>query len=382
MRRKIIIYIYWIENIIFNSFPIRKKKIFFLSYYGEQYGCSPKYLSEYMSRDYKDWTIVWGFTKPDQYYIPHVKKVKYLSMKYFYHLCTSSVFVTNYRMTDYYKKRKRQLYIQTWHSSLRLKMIEGDTEESLPVHYIKMAKKDSAQIDALLSGCQFSSDIFKRAFWYSGPIIPTGTPREDLFFSNDINKRKEILKNLGVSDNTHILLYAPTFRKDNSIKCYDIDFKRVITSLSDKLGGEWQVLLRLHPHLKYYSKQIVESFPQIKDVTSYDDIQELLFISDCVISDYSSLIFDYALTGRPCFLYASDLKHYISTDRALYFDVRELPFPLSRNNEELNEQISAFEEVVYKQDLHRFIQKIGSYETGHACQNVVNYILEKMDYER
>lgn len=331
-----------------------------------------------MVLNYPEWTVWWGFTEPEKYNISGIKKTRYLSLRFFYKLYTSQVFITNYRMTELYRKRKGQLYIQTWHSSLRLKMIEGDTEETLPAHYIEMAKKDSAQIDALLSGCQYSSDIFRRAFWYSGPIIPTGTPREDLLFSNDINKRKEILKNLGVSDNTHILLYAPTFRKDNSIKCYDIDFKRVITSLSDKLGGEWQVLLRLHPHLKYYSKQIVESFPQIKDVTSYDDIQELLFISDCVISDYSSLIFDYALTGRPCFLYASDLKHYISTDRALYFDVRELPFPISRNNEELNEQISAFEEVVYKQYLHQFLLKIGSYETGHACQNVINYILENI----
>lgn len=331
-----------------------------------------------MVLNYPEWTVWWGFTEPEKYNISGIKKTRYLSLRFFYKLYTSQVFITNYRMTELYRKRKGQLYIQTWHSSLRLKMIEGDTEETLPAHYIEMAKKDSAQIDALLSGCQFSSDIFKRAFWYSGPIIPSGTPREDLLFSNDINKREEILEKFGISDNVHILLYAPTFRKDNSLRCYDIDFNRIIASLSYKFGGEWKVFLRLHPHLKYFSKQIVESCPQIKDVTSYDDIQELLYVSDCVISDFSSLIFDFALTGRPCFLYASDIDDYVKNDRALYFDVRELPFPVSRNNEELDEQISAFEEVVYKQELHRFLQKIGSFETGHACQNVVNYIFENI----
>ena len=370
--------VYAVFTRLISFLPIKQKKIFFLSYYGEQYGCNPKYLSEYVVENCPEWKVVWGFTDPDKYDISRIKKVRYLSLRFFFELYTSQVFVTNYRMTELYRKRKGQLYIQTWHSSLRLKMIESDTEESLPAHYIEMAKKDSAQIDALLSGCQFSSDIFRRAFWYSGPIIPTGTPREDLLFSIDINKRKAILRKLGISDNVHILLYAPTFRKDNSLKCYDIDFVRVISSLSDKFGGEWQVLLRLHPHLKYYSKQIVKSFPEIKDVTNFDDIQELLYVSDCVISDYSSLIFDFSLTGRPCFLYASDIDDYVKIDRALYFDVRELPFPISRNNDELNEQISVFEEGVYKEKIHRFLQRIGSYETGHACQSVVNYILENI----
>lgn len=361
---------------IFSQLPIKKRKIFFLSYYGSQYGCNPKYLSEYMFKNCRDWIIVWGFTEPQKYHLPGIRKVKYLSLHYFYELCTSEVFVTNYRMPEHYRKRNGQLYMQTWHSSLRLKKIEGDAEYSLPPNYVKMAKRDSLQTDVLLSGCRYSTDIFERAFWYTGSIISTGTPREDLLFLKDNMKRKEVLSNLGISHDVHVVLYAPTFRKDNSLGNYNLDFQRVQNSLAAKFGGEWCVVLRLHPHLKNYSQKLIEGNPTLKDATNYDDIQELLFVSDCVISDYSSLIFDFALTKRPCFLYASDLNSYLKNDRALYFNIEDLPFPVSRDNDELNLQIQEFNQNVYISNICSFLQQVGSYETGHACENVINYILE------
>ena len=83
-------------------------------------------------------------------------------------------------MTELYKKRDGQFYVQTWHSSLRLKKIEADAVDGLTDNYIKMAKADSKQTDLLISGCQFSTEIFRRAFWYDGPIVSTGTPRGDV----------------------------------------------------------------------------------------------------------------------------------------------------------------------------------------------------------
>lgn len=368
--------------LLFYRFPIKRKKIFFLSYYGTQYGCNPKYLSEYIIANCKEWDVVWGFTEPNRHHIDGIRKVKYLSPRYFLELCTSQVFVTNYRMTNHYRKRKGQLYIQTWHSSLRLKMIEGDAEKTLPSHYVEMAKKDSLQTDVLLSGCQFSTEVFKRAFWYQGPIIQTGTPREDLMFSKNETKRKNILYKLGVETNKFIVLYAPTFRKDNSLTCYNIDFKRLQNSLSEKFGGEWKILLRLHPHLKKYSNKLLQNTQNILDVTGYDDIQELLYVSDVVVSDYSSLIFDFALTSRPCFLYASDLDSYIKNDRELYFKIQDLPFPISKDNDTLNMQIINFDKIQYEQKVTSFLQGIGSFETGHACENVVKYIRERLDNEK
>lgn len=119
-----------------------------MSYYGSQYGCSPKYLSQYMVASCLGWDIVWVFTNPEKYEIGGVRKVRYMSLRYFYELCTAQVIVTNYRMTKLFRKRKNQLYIQTWHSSLRLKAIEQDAESTLPPHYVEMAKHDSSQTDA------------------------------------------------------------------------------------------------------------------------------------------------------------------------------------------------------------------------------------------
>ena len=370
---------YKLLNTFFSFFPIKKKKIFFLSYYGSQYGCNPKYLSEYIVENCKGWDVVWGFTEPDRHVVHGARKVKYMSLRYFFELYTSQVLVANYRMTELYHKRRGQLYIQTWHSSLRLKMIEGDAVETLPHNYVRMAKADSKQIDILLSGCDYSTQIFKRAFWYDGQIVPTGTPREDLLLNANSSRRNEIFKKIGIHEGTHILLYAPTFRKDNKLTCYNIDFKRLVTSIKEKYQGNWIILLRLHPHLQHFSKKLLNDASFLVDTTSYDDIQELLMIADVVISDYSSLIFDFALTGRPCFLYIPDLKEYTAHDRNLYFDINDLPFPISHNNEELSHNIQSFNIDNYQLGIKNFLQQTGSYEDGHACERTWEYIIKALE---
>lgn len=367
-------YIYKFISFIFSVFPVKKHKIFFLSYYGSQYGCNPKYLSEYIVNKNEGWDVVWGFVTPDKYLIKGVRKVKYMSLRYFYELCTSGVFVTNYRMTLDYHKRKGQVYIQTWHSSTRLKKIEGDVEVALKPNYVKMAKKDSKNIDVLLSGSQFSTETFKRAFWYSGTILPTGTPREDLMFRRDESILTKVYTELRINNEAKIVLYAPTFRQSNSLECYDLDYKTLQDTLKKKFGGNWIVLLRLHPHLREYSKKLTENHMGVVDATQYDDIQELLCASDVVISDYSSLIFDFALTKRPCFIYASDLKDYTDKERELYFNIEDLPFPISRNNEEMVSILTNFDNQLYCKRIDSFLSTLGSYEDGHACERVYNYI--------
>ena len=111
------------------------------------------------------------------------------------------------------------------------------------------------------------------------------------------------------------------------------------------------------------------------DATAYDDIQELLKVADMVISDYSSLIFDFALTKRPCLLYVPDLEEYTKKDRQLYFNVEQLPFPICLTNEKLLQQIANFDEKKYKQDIQGFLESIDSFETGHASENVFNQII-------
>lgn len=361
---------------IFNSLPIKNNKIFLFSYYGSQYGCNPKYITEYILNNYpKDqFDIVWAFSNPkDKENLSGIRKVKVMSLKYFYELCTSKVVITNFRTTGLYIKRKGQYYIQTWHSSLRLKQIEKDAGYSLPAQYIEMAQKDSLKCDLLLSGCEYSTNIFKRAFWYKGKIFEHGTPRNDVFFQDNTPIRKKVFQNLGIESEKKIVLYAPTFRKNKDLEVFNINYKDVIDKLKSRFNDEWIFLVKLHPHLISKSGQL-KNGNQVFDVTSYDDIQELLSITDILITDYSSLMFDYSITERPCFLYVPDLNEYIKNDRGLYFDIKELPFISAKNNQELLDQIEHFDGKEYRIKLVRFLKSVGSFENGTASEKLLKQI--------
>ncbi|WP_318505198.1 CDP-glycerol glycerophosphotransferase family protein [Bacillus sp. T3] len=224
---------------IFNLFPINKNKVFLFSYYGSQYGCSPKYITEYILKNYPKgrFDIVWAFNDlKTKEHLTGFRKVRLMSIRYFYELCTSKVIITNFRTTDLFVKRKEQYYIQTWHSSLRLKQIEKDAEDTLPQSYIKMAKKDSVKCDLLLSGCQYSTKIFRNAFWYNGEILESGTPANDIFFEKNLGLKTLIVNKLNLPNGYKIALYAPTFRKDSGLDVYNLDYELIVNVLSEKFG--------------------------------------------------------------------------------------------------------------------------------------------------
>ena len=367
-----------ILNSILSVFPIKKKKILFMSYWGKQYSCNPKYLSEYMVQHYPDWDIVWALEKPEKYKIDGIRIVKFPSLNYFYELNTCQFFVTNLRMLKHFQKRKGQFYIQTWHGILPIKAIEKDTESTLNRYYVNLAKKDSKQIDVLLSGCEKMTEIFQRSFWYNGLILPYGNPRQDILYEDDKYLKSRLKDKLNLKKNEKIVLYAPTFRKDNSLLHYDLDFSKIIHILRIKFGGQWKVLLRLHPNIAYLSTRLLKKLPNVIDVTSYEEVQELLLISDVVISDYSSLIFDFSITRRPCFLYTPDLFAYSHSDRRLYFDIKELPFPYAETKEQFYQNILDFSEEDYRFNLYSFMSSIGSYNNGNSCEKVVKYIIQQV----
>ena len=220
-----------------------------------------------------------------------------------------------------------------------------------------------------MSGCKFSTNIFKRAFWYDGEIFEQGTPRNDILFGEKNDLKKIVKDRLNIDNDKKIILYAPTFRKNNDLSVYNINYKKTLSSLKEKFGGEWVFLVKLHPHLISKSKELVYG-DDVMDVTSYDDIQELLSVADVLISDYSSLMFDFGLTERPCFLYVPDLESYIQSDRRLYFDINELPFISAKSNEELSNEIVNFDGDKYKKNLDKFSREIGSFESGKCCEEL------------
>jgi CDP-glycerol glycerophosphotransferase len=198
-----------------------------------------------------------------------------------------------------------------------------------------------------------------------------------LFFHQPTSVREKVLSQLDIPFSTKVLLYAPTFRERKDSTKYLLNASQLSSFLKELTGEDWVILVRLHPHL-HLQHLGEEMNRQVREVTRYEEVQELLAASDMLISDYSSLVFDFALTARPCFLYLPDLDEYVARERKLYFALDQLPFPYSRNEEELKTQIKILNEKDYRSRLTAFMQQTGSYEQGSASANVVAYIKQKI----
>lgn len=361
--------------------PIKRNRIVFLSHLGKTYACNPRYLCEYIALNYPNkFDLVWIYdnvcsTPPS---VPKgVRCIPFFSHKGLRAINSARFIISNTRISDafFFEKRKGQVYIQTWHSSMRLKCIEADA--NLGEKYEAFARRDSNKIDVILSGGHFSSDIFKNSFWYTGQVLETGTPRIDWLKNMTQMSKQQIFAKAGLDINYKYILYAPTFRKNNNTESYNIDFARLCESLYKKFNCRWKVLFRLHPNLKGIIKPDAIA-GNVIDMTEYDDIQELLAISDILITDYSSSMFDAAFCDKICILYAADLENYLNNERNLYFSISDLPFPLARTNDDLMEIIRQFETKDYHFKLTEFMKTIGSCENGTACESICKYILARI----
>lgn len=363
---------------LFNILPIKKNRMVFISHLGKTYSCNPRYLCEYLNTNcLGKYELIWiydcHFKKPA---LPKgVIGVPFFSNKGLLMLSTAKVIVSNTRISEAFcfKKRKKQIYLQTWHSSLRLKCIEGDA--NLGNQYEDFAKKDSKKIDIIISGSKFSTAVFKNSFWYNGLVLETGTPRID--WLRKVTEKESIFKKTKLDKNKHYLLYAPTFRKDGNLTAYNINYDGIIAALNQRFGTEWIILFRLHPNLKGKVASPFES-KSVIDMTDYDDIQELLAISNFLITDYSSSMFDAALCDKICILYASDLENYLRSERKLYFDIQSLPFPLAENNEQLMQIIQTLDTDKYYSSIKLFLNQLGICENGLACENIERYLSDQI----
>ena len=368
---------YWY---FYSKRPIEKNKIVICSYYGKGYSDNGKYIVNEILRRNLDVDIVWIVEDEniDNRLPKQIRSVEYMSKYMIYELATAKIWIDNSRKHHYVKKRKEQKYIQTWHGGVALKRIEADAGNTLTKNYIRLAKRDSENIDILISNSKFNSDMYKRAFWYEGNILECGSPRNDSIVNRDtmlINKVKNVL---GIESDKKIIMYAPTFRKDNNIEKYKFDYSKIIKEFNEMFSTEFVLIIRLHPNIfKSSTKLNLESIKDVYNASFYSDMQELLSVSDILITDYSSSMFDFMLSRKPCFIYASDEESYLN-ERGFYFDIKELPFLYSKNQKELINNIREFDRELYKNKVENFINKIESYDMGKASSCVVDWIEKYM----
>ena len=357
--------------------PIQKDKIVVTSYYGRGFGDNAKPIAEELLRRGEKLDIVWlvndaqaAATLPSG-----IRPVQNTLRNRVHELCTAKVWIDNCRKGARVKKAG-QWYLQTWHG-FALKRIEKDAAASLPADYGAYATRDSDQTDLIVSNAALMTKIYKESFWYHGEVAEFGSPRNDVFFEENRGVKEKVYKALGVPEGTSVVLYAPTFRADGSMDAYCIDYARLQKALEKRFGGRWVCLIRLHPNVMSKAKDLEIDGVNTFDATRYDDMQELLAASDAVISDYSSLMFDFGLTKRPCFQFAVDIADY-EKDRNFYFPLSEMPFALAENNDALVEIVEQWNREEAEKNWDAFCEKFGTCEDGKAAQRCADWILDKM----
>lgn len=364
---------------LFRIFPLQNK-IVFSSFSGKRYADNPKYISKLCYERYPNYKQVWLKHSGYDFEVPsYINTAKWGSVKMIYEMATAKVWIDSHTKPIWISKRKKQFYIETWHGGLGMKKIEGDTQENLPKAMVKRSKHNSKMIDLLISNSTWLTGIYKRAFWYGGEIQELGYPKNDILFQKD--KHGEIIEKVRnyykIEKDTLILLYAPTFRENVKKIDYGIDLNKLYNEINKK--QKCIIMYRLHPVLMKEKEIFHEIEGKIIDVTSYNDMQELIITANMLITDYSSCIFDFGMLKKPAFIFANDLEDYEKNERGFYFDITSLPFPFSSNNEDLINNIINFQEREYEEKLELYFESVGLKENGTAAEQIVKIIHDKMN---
>lgn len=311
-------------------FKTDEKLIIFASFGGRRFDDSPRAIYEALLDDnrFDNYRLVWAFIKPHDFILTRGEKVKIDTLAYFVLLLRARVWVTNSSMTRGLSiTGKNTFVLNTWHGSA-IKKMGSDINEGNESFALKGGKMNKG---IMLAQSQYDVDIFSKAFHIPEEgfrII--GLPRNDQLFHHSKAERDKIRKELGIDDNKIAILYAPTFREydkdtDSNVICAPpVDFNKWKLSLS----SDYVLLFRAHYEVTKSLKINNNDF--VKDVSTYKRLNELMIASDMLISDYSSIFFDYSILGKPMLCYAYDYERY-NKERGLYFDIRN--FLLSAEDE-------------------------------------------------
>lgn len=368
---------------IFNKMKIKDDRICLISFRGDYYTDSPKYIYQYLLEEYGDrFEYVWIINDKKTEIPGNPKKVKRNSLKYFYYLACSKYWITNGRQPYKLLKRPEQSILSTWHGTplKRLGLDIGNIYSGSPRIkniYVNNAK----EWDYLVSPNRYTSEILRSAFAYDGEILEEGYPRNDILYNASEETMGKIKKNLNLPEDKKIILYAPTWRDDDfyDIGEYKFNLKLDLDRLKKELGDEYMILIRTHYFIA--DKLDLSNYEGFaKDVSRYDDIAELYLISDILITDYSSVFFDFANLKRPILFFTYDLDKYEHVLRGFYIDIhKEVPGPLLFTTEEVIDSIKNIDDVAeaYKDKYDEFYERFCSIDDGGATKRITDHVFKK-----
>ena len=364
-------------QILFFWLPVKNNRIMLSVDNRRGYTCNPKYIADELLRQYGDkLDLIWVTKYPntcDEIRDLGIDVVRMGSMEHLKKYLRTSVYITNDMFPVWAVHRKRQLWINTWHGAINYKHIGYKYLEPRSKAASSLFRLGNRQADVFLSATDSFTEDTSASFNFDKKIfVDIGLPRNDLFFSSHDELAAKIKCSLSVPLDSHVVLYAPTFRKIMVSDTYDLDFSLLKASLSERFGGIWTVLFRNHT---FISDAL--SLPEgVINATEYPDMNELLYVSDVLISDYSSCMYDFSLQEKPCFVYATDIENYSKNDRTFAIPVSEWPYPIATSNEELAQNILSFDSSEYDRRLKSHFQKVGRHDCGNASVKVVEIIAQ------
>lgn len=394
IRKLLYIYRYLIFKIRTIGIKVENKTIIFSTFNGKSYSCSPKAIYEYMLNDdkYKDYNFIWAFREPENYKDVKNNKntevVKIGSKEFSKAIAKAKYWVFNYKIADQLYPKKNQVFLQCWHGTplkrLGCDLIHFDNTLNTIKEMKKRYKVEAEKFDYFISPSKYASDKFISAWnlkeiGKESIIIEQGYPRNDFLFNYTDKDVQKIKKELGIENiNKKIILYAPTYRSNQHEAGLgytykeEVDFERLQKELQD----EYIILFRAHYFVaNSFNFEKYKGF--VYNVSDIDDINNLYIISDILITDYSSVFFDYANLKRPMIFHMYDLEHYRDESNGFYFDVEEeLPGKITRTDNELIKEIKRISnEFTYDDKYKKFNEKFNYLDDGKASKRVAKVVI-------
>lgn len=352
----------------------RSKLVLFEAWRG-RYADNPRAISERLAQRFPGTRLMWVADQAVEL-PPGTERLQRHTPQYFARLATCDFLVSNDIVSRHYIKGPRVRYLQTWHGT-PLKTIghdEVDPKYDAGAHHARM-DRDIAKWDALLSSSAECTGLLRSAFRFDGEVLETGYPRNDVLSRSDAEQRREsVRRSLGLEDAARAVLYAPTWRDDARGEdggFHDpggLDVDRFLADCPDSV-----LLMRMHSNVTTRSSGHGR---RVIDASDHPDIADLYLAADLLVSDYSSTVFDFAVTGKPIVLFPYDLDHYRHGLRQLYFDYEDwAPGPIAMTTEELAAAVGSGLDGGpdgVGPDYRRFVERFCPFEDGNASDRVID----------
>lgn len=343
----------------------------FVSNIGKGYSGSPRAIYEYMQKEerYQDIQCVWAFNAPENFQKYGLHTVKFDTMQYFMLSLKAKYWITDVNIERSLRyKKKRTKFLNTWHG-VALKYIGNDDPAS--------GRYDYSYLDFLCVSGEHDKRVYTSAL--KAPehcFLPCGMPRNDRLYHSSEEERKAIRQKLGIAEHQTAILYAPTWRDSvNKGKSYDLAVPMNLKKWEERLKGKYVLLFRAHDRTTKVMNVQFNDF--VRDYSNYEDINDLYIAADILITDYSSVIFDYSILKKPIFCFAYDYDDY-KKERGMYFDPEKMyPNGIIRSEDVLLDKIESVDSDFDPHEIEAFNQKFMEYSHGEATRICAEKLFER-----